>query len=110
MLTWSLENAVDTADSMNARGYGLENRTHFSLFKFTLRDFAVLMFIPGAAGVVLAAAAVGKLDFEYYPVIKSGAVSVWTIVCYVLTGSLTLLPFITEIAESIKWKISVSKI
>ncbi len=110
MLTWSLENAVDTADSMNARGYGLENRTHFSLFKFTLRDFAVLMFIMGAAGVVLAAAAVGKLDFEYYPVIKSGAVSAWTIVSYALTGSLTLLPFITEIAESIKWKISVSKI
>ena len=30
MVTWSLENAIETADSMRARGYGLPGRTAFS--------------------------------------------------------------------------------
>lgn len=110
MLTWSLENAVDTADSMNARGYGLGNRTAFSLFKFTLRDFAMLMFTVASAAVVLCTAAGGKLTFEYYPTVENKARSAMAIVSYVLTAVLTLLPFITEFAESIKWKISISKI
>ena len=32
LVTWSLENAVETADSMRARGYGLPGRTSFSIF------------------------------------------------------------------------------
>ena len=31
MLTWSFENAVETADSMRSRGYGLKGRTSFSI-------------------------------------------------------------------------------
>ena len=38
MLTWALENGVETADSMKARGYGLKGRTSFSIFRFDSRD------------------------------------------------------------------------
>jgi hypothetical protein len=31
MVTWSLENAIETADSMKSRGYGLPGRTVFHL-------------------------------------------------------------------------------
>lgn len=34
MLTWSLENAIETADSMKSRGYGLPGRTAFSIYRF----------------------------------------------------------------------------
>ena len=38
MVTWALENAIETADSMKSRGYGLKNRTAFSIYRFDERD------------------------------------------------------------------------
>ena len=37
MITWSLENAIETADSMKSRGHGLKGRTSYSLYKFDKR-------------------------------------------------------------------------
>ena len=33
LISWSLEAAIETSDSMEARGYGLPGRTSFHLFK-----------------------------------------------------------------------------
>lgn len=33
VVTWSLENAAETADSMKSRGYGLSGRTSFSIYR-----------------------------------------------------------------------------
>ena len=38
LTTWSLENSIDTADSMKARGYGLKHRKPFSLYKYHTSD------------------------------------------------------------------------
>ena len=39
MVTWSLENAVETADSMKSRGYGLPGRTGYSASKYAMTGF-----------------------------------------------------------------------
>lgn len=38
LVTWALENAIETADSMKSRGYGLPGRTAFSIYRFDKRD------------------------------------------------------------------------
>ncbi len=38
MVTWALENAIETADSMKSRGYGLRGRTAFSIYRMEDRD------------------------------------------------------------------------
>ena len=38
MITWALENAIETADSMKSRGYGLKGRSAFSIYHFDDRD------------------------------------------------------------------------
>ncbi len=45
MLTWALEDAIETADSMKSRGYGLEGRTAFSIYKFDDRDKTAILWI-----------------------------------------------------------------
>lgn len=35
MVTWALQNAIETADSMKSRGYGLKGRTAFSVYRFS---------------------------------------------------------------------------
>lgn len=45
LITWSLEDAVTTAQSMRARGYGLKNkRTFYFAYKFKPRDFIFISF------------------------------------------------------------------
>lgn len=38
LVTWALENAIETADSMKSRGYGLPGRSAFSIYSFDRRD------------------------------------------------------------------------
>ena len=45
LITWSLENAIETADSMKSRGYGLPGRTAFSIYRFDKRDKALLVWL-----------------------------------------------------------------
>ena len=45
MITWSLENAIETADSMKSRGYGLKGRTAFSIYRFDARDKMAMVFL-----------------------------------------------------------------
>jgi energy-coupling factor transport system permease protein len=45
LITWSLEDAVITAQSMRSRGYGLKNkRAFYFIYKFKTRDFIFIFF------------------------------------------------------------------
>ena len=110
MLTWSLENAVDTGDSMKARGYGLKGRSHFGLFHFTARDglllgAAILLMAFVVLGLVL-----GDAAFYFYPRIVSLGAAPTAILTYIAFGLLTFLPFILEIVENIRWKALLSAV
>ena len=50
MVTWALENAIETADSMRSRGYGLPGRTAFSIYRFDRRDKSALLFLLFCGG------------------------------------------------------------
>lgn len=67
LLTWSLENALITADSMKSRGYGSAKRTAFSLYRFERRD-CLLLLIMGILGALLVCG-IGSHAFswQYFP-------------------------------------------
>lgn len=110
VLTWALENAIDTAHSMRARGYGLPGRTSFSLFSFGKTDRQAL-----AAIALLAAAAVfgawkGTLDFRYYPVVRMPETAPIDLAVWTLIGLMMLLPAMIEVADRMLWNSYRSKI
>lgn len=43
LVSWSFENAIETADSMKARGYGLKGRTYYSRFQWHTGDTLALI-------------------------------------------------------------------
>lgn len=45
LLTYSLEEAIQTADSMSARGYGLQKRSKYETYHWKLRDSLILLYI-----------------------------------------------------------------
>lgn len=110
MIAWSLENSIDTAASMKARGYGIKGRTNFSLFKFKRNDLFMLLACILFSLATLIAVGMGETSFYYYPRITALSLTPVAIVAYIAFGILSFLPFAVEMKETIVWKYCVSKI
>lgn len=110
LIGWSLENAVETGKAMKARGYGLKGHTNYSDFSFSKSDLLLMLVCLALWAVTLAGMAAGKLDFYFYPVITEIPSGTSSVICYAAYGGLSLLPFIFETEEMIRWKYYKSKI
>ena len=102
MITWALEGAVDTADSMNSRGYGLPGRTAFSLYFFEKRDRFCVMWILFCDACILASHFTGLLDWRYYPAVKGTAAA--GLPGFLFLALLGLTPLLINMKEDLKWK------
>lgn len=104
MTTWALENAIETADSMKSRGYGLPNRSSFSIFRFDSRDMIVSAAMLGCMSVVLVGAAMGENTIRFFPSMKMIELTPFSMVVYSSYLMLCLMPAIINMVEEIKWK------
>ena len=110
MVTWALENSIETADSMKSRGYGLPGRTAFSIFKFDNRDKIALLWIAVLGIYVLVGNFMGGMYFIYFPSIKMTDISFYGISIFAAYIGLCMSPVIIELWEVRKWKALKSKI
>ena len=104
MLSWSMENAIETADSMKSRGFGLKGRTAYSIYRFDRRDLTVLIIVALLGVTVSVSAITGVIDFNYYPSIKGNLTDALSLATFFLYGILMLIPTILNAGEGIKWK------
>ena len=104
LLTWSMENAVETADSMKVRGYGLKRRSTFHLFHFDSRDAKTLSVMLIFIGITFIGRAFGHGYMEYYPRLERIITGVPGAVMYVAFAFLTFLPSILEVKEAARWR------
>ncbi len=110
LLTWSLENSVDTADSMRARGYGLKGRTSYAIYRWHKRDtiMACLAFALSIGIIWLMFSGYG--GFNYYPTLASVDISVLAFILYAGLFILMFLSTVIEIKENVLWRYLRSKI
>lgn len=104
MLSWSMENAIETADSMKSRGFGLKGRTAYSIYKFDRRDLIVIIIVAVLGISVSVSAITGVIDFNYFPFIKGNLTDIMSVTIFFLYGILMLIPTILNAGEGIKWK------
>ena len=110
MTTWSLENAIETSDSMKARGYGIPGRSAYSIFSFDKRDAMALLCILIFAIYTLSGYLAGAMSFSFFPILKMSDISVFEISVYLSYFMLCITPVIIEIWEVRRWNVSKSKI
>ena len=108
MVTWSRENAIDTADSMKSRGYGLKHRSSFSIYRFDKRDMLMLVWLLLCGGIIFLAAVSGDLSWRYFPNIR-GSMSPMTICALTAYLALCLTPTVIDLREERRWKSLISK-
>lgn len=109
MITWSLENAIETADSMKSRGYGLKGRTAFSIYRFEDRDKYALVWLVFCFLYILAGVLISAFGFRYFPDIKYLNFDISTIPFYIIYFGLCITPVVLNTVEDRKWKTIYSK-
>lgn len=104
LITWALENAMDTADSMKSRGYGQPGRTVFSIYRFDSRDKSALLWLILCGLSVLSGWSSGSFSWRYYPDIEGAPFTSQTICFALFYLALCLTPVAMETYENAVWK------
>lgn len=106
MITWSLENAIETADSMKARGYGLKGRTAFAIYSVDRRDVFLLSYLCVTSGIFFLSWAKGSLYASYNPqlVIKGWPLTVSSVSGFLAFVCLANLPLFLGLYEDYQWR------
>lgn len=101
LMSWSMENSIETADSMRARGYGRGTRRRHTLPPLATADGVLL-------GVLLCLLVVNGLliilpehHFAFYPRLSGLRIPVWSVLLYAIC---LWLPLILEGREWLRWK------
>jgi energy-coupling factor transport system permease protein len=103
LLTWAMENAVVTADSMKGRGYGLPGRTAFSIYRFDKRDGVIAAGFTICAIYTAVLAAAGYLDWTFYPVLSGSLFHPLAISGYAAYTALCVTPLVLNKREDRVW-------
>ena len=109
MVTWALENAIETADSMKSRGYGLKGRTTFSIYRFDERDKITLIYLGFCGFYLLAGTVSNAFGFLYFPRLRYVGINPVTVSFQIVYFSLCIMPVVLHRAEEKKWKAIRSK-
>lgn len=104
MTSWAIEHAVETAQSMKGRGYGLPGRTAFSIYRWHRQDTLLLLVLLILGAVMLLGGIRGVFYWSFVPVmsvLKLGVPELIIFGCYLI---LTILPLILNGKEELEWK------
>lgn len=110
LITWSMENSIETSDSMRARGYGLPHRSSFSIYRFDRRDAITLTIIVTLSSIVSVGCYFGMNNIIYYPAIDIEHITIMSAVVYIAYFILLMIPITIDLLEEYKWKSLSSKI
>ena len=110
MITWALENAIETADSMKSRGYGLKGRTAFSIYRMDDRDKYTLLWLAFCGLFLTVGVTLSAFGFRYFPSIRYAALDRATVPFYTVYFGLCATPVVLNLTEERKWKTIYSKI
>ena len=106
----TLENAVGTAESMRARGWGSGKNIPFASYRWRSRDTAaavvLLLLLPG----VLFPVFLGAMTAAFYPALTLPPPGALTALCYGSFGLLSVFPSLSRWEVSIRWTLFQSKI
>ncbi|MDD4541627.1 MAG: ATP-binding cassette domain-containing protein, partial [Eubacteriales bacterium] len=102
LMSWSMENALDTSIAMRSKGYPSEHRNNYQRDRFSKYDAIGIIFILLMIAVQIVGYAIGSHSFLYYPYLMtppdapSLSVRISILIFYAIY---LFFPFYLELAE-----------
>lgn len=110
LLTGSLEDSIQAADSMTARGYGLQKRSNYQAYEMKRRDWLALFYLISLSTMLLFGWQMNLAELqllpELGPIWEGNLQTVLLVIWTLLIG----FPIVAEGKEVIKWKFYQQKI
>jgi energy-coupling factor transport system permease protein len=106
LLSWTLEDALQTADSMQARGYGTGTRSSYLGYRFRKRDGLTLIGFGCIAILLIMTWGYGHGFLSIYPRLGSIALSSGDIAALVAYLVFLFLPLVLEWRDRRAWLIT----
>ena len=110
LLSWSLENAMETADSMRARGYGLPGRSAYSPYRFGQWDFVFGIMMLICTAIVAFGSFQGSFSMAFFPLISGIKFNSVAVFAYGAYAAILFMPSLIWLLEEICWHFTKSKI
>lgn len=104
VVTWTLEDFVESTAAMANRGATLRGRTAFPLYRFDNRDRALVLSLAALITTQLMAWLLDQTWALYDPVIAINPVTPVSAVFYALYALLGLLPWLLQCCASLRWR------
>lgn len=103
LVTWAMEDAIQTADSMRGRGYGLPDRTAYDPTPLTRRDRDALLFLGLLGAMLVSLALQGGFRWTYYPLVSGVGLNLWSLTAQLCYLVLCAFPLILDWWEGYLW-------
>lgn len=110
LIAYALENSVEKAISMRSRGYGVQKRSFYSIYRFQKRDFILSGWSVFCFIVFVIMFYFGSFDMQYYPKLEEMTIDTQTVLALIMLFCLTSFAGILEVKESLQWNYLRSKI
>ena len=106
LTVWALENAITSADSMNARGYGSGRRTNYKNYRFGRSDIIGTSVMAALVAFIIVCAANGGARASFIPELDiSWFGNPWMTAACISYTVFLLIPSVFNIKEAITWRI-----
>jgi energy-coupling factor transport system permease protein len=95
---------------MKSRGYGIPDRTAFSIYRFDKRDAFLMLFLIACGAYIVTGSALGGLRFRYFPhfsltnLLAGETSGIFASSLFFIYFVLCIVPVVINIREDRKWK------
>ncbi|MFD1849450.1 energy-coupling factor transporter transmembrane component T [Oceanobacillus bengalensis] len=103
LLTLSLEEAIQTADSMKARGYGIGKKSSYIPYKMEKRDWGWLLTLVLLFLICIVGGSLGYGKIQIYPELGTLHFFLLDWILFVCMISIFSFPLIAEGREKLRW-------
>lgn len=101
LMSWSMEDSLQTADAMRARAWGCgARRTSYSTRRFAAQDALLALLVAVLSATSLACAVSLSASFAFYPVVSGWGSTLG----YAPFALLLAVPFVLELKEWLHWR------
>lgn len=104
LITWTLEDFVESSNSMKSRGYSLKGRTAFSIYRFDNRDRGLVIVFFWCLSFVMMAVLFNQTTIYYDPVIITNPITRMSFVFYGAYAVFLLLPMGLQIVGEYRFE------
>lgn len=103
LISWSLEGALQTADSMKGRGYGIAKRSSYMQYRINCRDWLIMTSVTTLSTITAIGLFFGYGKLVIFPSLESISMDLTGIILYSAFCLLLIIPIIVEGREILIW-------